>query len=494
MRTKDIFQIFLMALFFADIAYAQQSVPPGQLVPVIFMSDPCPNCLPVQVYDADGNIVTNLGGGGSGTVTSITASSPLTGGKITTSGNIGCTTADASHNGCLTSTDWSTFNGKESALTFTSPLSRSTNTISVLTTLIDNSIMYCADAGSTDDYACSLPAAPSGYVTGASYHFKANTANTGAATVNFNSLGAKAIKKVVGGVTTALADNDIRAGQVVDLVYDGTNMQMQSVLGNSASSTDLQGAFANGKAITGANSFANAALIGDGTDWWAIYKDSTNGLQFNCVIGSTENACDYYRALASGKFFGVKDHSGNVLFSVKDDATVALNLGSDATGDIYYRNSSGNLVRLAKGTQYQTLQGGSSIPTWAALNLAQSSAVTGNLPQTNIAPATLATGTSVSLTAPRQYYVCTGTCTVTPPVPAAGYEFCVLNGDNVTTVITLAALGSSARYEATARTSYGTAGTGTLVSGGAAADKVCIVGLDSTHYLTVSYNGTWTAN
>ena len=106
----------------------------------------------------------------------------------------------------------------------------------------------------------------------------------------------------------------------------------------------------------------------------------------------------------------------------------------------------------------------------------------------------LATGTSVSLAAPREYYVCTSTCTVTPPVPAAGYEFCVLNDDNVATVITLAALGSSAMYENTARTAYGTAGTGTLVSGGAAADKVCIVGRDATHYLTVSSNGTWTAN
>jgi hypothetical protein len=64
----------------------------------------------------------------------------------------------------------------------------------------------------------------------------------------------------------------------------------------------------------------------------------------------------------------------------------------------------------------------------------------------------------------------------------------------VTTVITLAALGSSAMYENTAGTAYGTAGTGTLVSGGAANDKICIVGLDSTHYLTLSYNGTWTAS
>ena len=39
--------------------------------------------------------------------------------------------ASSSANGYLTSTDWSTFNGKENALTFSSPLSRATNTISI---------------------------------------------------------------------------------------------------------------------------------------------------------------------------------------------------------------------------------------------------------------------------------------------------------------------------------------------------------------------------
>jgi len=69
-----------------------------------------------------------------------------------------------------------------------------------------------------------------------------------------------------------------------------------------------------------------------------------------------------------------------------------------------------------------------------------------------------------------------------------------MDGDNVSTVITLAALGSSAMYENQARTAYGTAGTGTLVSGAAAANQVCIIGIDSTHYLTVSAVGTWTVN
>ncbi|HMF55090.1 MAG TPA: hypothetical protein VK619_01910, partial [Pyrinomonadaceae bacterium] len=142
------------------------------------------------------------------------------------------------------------------------------NTVSVL----DGSVAYCADAGASDAYACSLSPAPASYVTGARYRFKANTANTGAATINLNSLGAKAIKKAAGGITTDLADNDIRVGQVVDLVYDGTNMQMQSTLGNAGSglasingdSTAAQViAAGNGISITDAGATHTIAVTGE---------------------------------------------------------------------------------------------------------------------------------------------------------------------------------------------------------------------------------------
>lgn len=115
---------------------------------------------------------------------------------------------------------------------------------------------------------------------------------------------------------------------------------------------------------------------------------------------------------------------------------------------------------------------------------------------TSVAIAPLATGSSTgnTLTAPIGYFVCTSTCTVTPPVPAAGYQFCVMNDDDVSTVITLGAIGSSSRYENTARTTYGTAGTGTLTSGGAVGDMICIVARDATHYLSTTYVGTWTAS
>ena len=52
--------------------------------------------------------------GGTGTVESITALSPLTGGTITETGSIGINQASTSADGYLSSTDWNTFNSKQS--------------------------------------------------------------------------------------------------------------------------------------------------------------------------------------------------------------------------------------------------------------------------------------------------------------------------------------------------------------------------------------------
>lgn len=95
--------------------------------------------------------------------------------------------------------------------------------------------LFCSDAGANDTYACNLVPAPASYVVGTHFRFFANTANTGAASINFNSLGALTIVKVSGGITTALATNDILAGQWVDgVVATGSNFQIQSTLGNAA--------------------------------------------------------------------------------------------------------------------------------------------------------------------------------------------------------------------------------------------------------------------
>lgn len=93
--------------------------------------------------------------------------------------------------------------------------------------------IYAADTVGTDTYAITITPTPSALANGNMFNFKAGTSNTGGATLNVNGLGAKAIKK---NYNTALADNDILAGQIVTVIYDLSNdcFQMQSQLANSA--------------------------------------------------------------------------------------------------------------------------------------------------------------------------------------------------------------------------------------------------------------------
>lgn len=85
---------------------------------------------------------------------------------------------------------------------------------------------FCLDTASTAGaYACNLTPAIGQYNIGTTYWFRAGTANSGAATANFNSLGAKPIKK---RSNVDPVSGDIAAGQWVMLTYDGTNMQMLS--------------------------------------------------------------------------------------------------------------------------------------------------------------------------------------------------------------------------------------------------------------------------
>jgi hypothetical protein len=63
----------------------------------------------------------------------ISTTSPLSGGgNLTADRTLSISQANGSTNGYLSSTDWTTFNSKESALTFSAPLSRAVNTISFI--------------------------------------------------------------------------------------------------------------------------------------------------------------------------------------------------------------------------------------------------------------------------------------------------------------------------------------------------------------------------
>ncbi|KZR60383.1 hypothetical protein [Pseudobacillus badius] len=93
---------------------------------------------------------------------------------------------------------------------------------------------YAVAAGTANAYTATLTPALSAYAEGVSLRLKINVDNTGASTVNVNSLGAKAIKKANGADVNA---GQLKAGSIYTLAYNGTNFILQGE-GSDLSDTD----------------------------------------------------------------------------------------------------------------------------------------------------------------------------------------------------------------------------------------------------------------
>lgn len=92
-----------------------------------------------------------------------------------------------------------------------------------LTTDLQKSDAIFGTASGTDTYTIGFTPAITSYSIGQRFFVLFTNANTGASTINVDTLGAKAIVK---NGATALASGDISAGQIYAITYDGTNFQL----------------------------------------------------------------------------------------------------------------------------------------------------------------------------------------------------------------------------------------------------------------------------
>ncbi|HEY6022317.1 MAG TPA: hypothetical protein VIY48_21405, partial [Candidatus Paceibacterota bacterium] len=99
----------------------------------------------------------------------------------------------------------------------------------------DGGYMMLSAVAGADTITASITPSITAYASGQFFTFIAAGANTGAVTLNINSIGAKAVTKEG---TTALAAGDIASGAVVNVVYDGTRFQIVS--GRSVQPLDAQ--------------------------------------------------------------------------------------------------------------------------------------------------------------------------------------------------------------------------------------------------------------
>lgn len=207
--------------------------------------------------------------------------------------------------------------------------------------------MYGVDGGSTDAYVASLNPGSS-LVTGVHYRFRANTANSGAATLALSDSPAKAVKRVGnGGITSDLITGDILAGQWVDLIYDGTNFQMQSTSGRSFLTT----------AVTGLSGTANEITASASTGAVTLSLPATLTFTGKTISGGTFASSTFTAPALGTPASGILTNCSGL----PNSGTTATSANTAST--IVARDGSGNFTA---GTITAALTGNASTATaWA---------------------------------------------------------------------------------------------------------------------------------
>jgi hypothetical protein len=168
----------------------------------------------------------------------------------------------------------------------------------------DGSLTYLTTVSGADTITAVGAVGMTAYAAGQQFTFVAAGANTGAATLNINSIGAKAITK---NGATALSAGDIVSGAVAEVVYDGTQFQLTNV---STSSGNVNGP---------ASSTDNAVARFDSTTGKIIQNSSV-------VIDDSGNATG----------FGTLAASGVATFSAGSVSAPAITTSGDTNTGIFF--------------------------------------------------------------------------------------------------------------------------------------------------------------
>ena len=256
-----------------------------------------------------------------GTVTSIATSAPITGGTITASGTIGITQSSATGDGYLSSTDWSTFNNKQGTLTLT------TTGTSGAATLVGNTLnipQYEAE-GNYVTTATTLT------INGVTYDLSANR-SWSVGTVTSVAMTVPAAFAVAGSPITGAGTLAVTAiGTSSQYIRgDGSLATIPSTSsGGSSVNYYLNGSVA--ASVAGYQQMSNSAIIGAGTDFTLV----GNGLiaQFLTDVANPNRLLIPGGAWNFEMYFNMSSGGGNAKFYVellKYDGTTFTSIASSS--------------------------------------------------------------------------------------------------------------------------------------------------------------------
>lgn len=157
---------------------------------------------------------------------------------------------------------------------------------------IDKLLGVITTGGSANAYTLTSGQSLAAYATNQSFMLGANFTNSGAATLNVDGLGAKAITK---NGTTALASGDIVSGRSYRVFYDGTEFQVAGALSGLYQPLD-----ATLTALAALSTSASTYIRATGTDTFTM--DSYATLLANIAAAGTAGATFTGDVVISGSF------------------------------------------------------------------------------------------------------------------------------------------------------------------------------------------------
>jgi hypothetical protein len=290
----------------------------------------------------------------------ISTTSPLSGGgDLSANRTLSISQATTSTNGYLSSTDWNTFNGKESALTFSSPLSRTTNTISIpAATSSVNGYLTSTDWTTFNN---KVPASRTLTINGTAFDLSADRSWTigGTGISTLNTLTATTQTFAVGTSGTDFAISSATSTHTFNLpTASATNRGALSSADWSTFNGKQATITGGATTITSSNLTASRALVSDGSGKVAVA--TTTSTEIGYVNGVTSAIQTQIDAKADK----------TTTFNIQTGTSYTLVL-SDAGKIIEMQSGSANVVNIPLnssvafpiGTEIQVLQFGAGQTT-----------------------------------------------------------------------------------------------------------------------------------
>lgn len=214
----------------------------------------------------------------------------------------------------------------------------------------DNAICTIASVAGTDTITGSLSPAITAYVKGMTFVLIPANDNTGAATLNLNSVGAKDLKKNTGTAYAALAAGDLQAGQAYVVVFDDASTDQFVVLNPSKP----EFASLPSPTITGSPTAAGATWTNLGT---VTTADINGGTIDGTPIGATTPTTGAFSTLTTNGNAtlgneATDSHTINGTVSVTAGVLASANSVTPGAGSVSKNATQGLFLHSATGSSY----------------------------------------------------------------------------------------------------------------------------------------------